>query len=120
MTDYCPNWLEKNKFKKILAVIDSNKFGHKNKIGEFNYIEIKDLANDIKNNTISETSAKEGLNALNEVKNAEIIKYKRCTSKQKKLLSILFKDLLDTFLTNKSESQKDKNENENENDKTLM
>ena len=63
---------------------------------------------------------KKDLNTLNEINNAEIIKYKRCTSKQKKLLSILFKDLLDTFLTNKSESQKDKNENENENDKTLM
>ena len=29
-----PNWLDKNKFKEILTIIDSNKFGHKNKIGE--------------------------------------------------------------------------------------
>ena len=28
-----PNWLDKNKFKEILTIIDSNKFGHKNKIG---------------------------------------------------------------------------------------
>ena len=53
-----PNWIDKNKFGKILAIIDSNKFNHKNKIGEFKYINIKDLVNNIKNNTISEISAK--------------------------------------------------------------
>ena len=37
-----PNWLDKNKFKEILAITDSNKFGHKNKIGGFKYIDIKD------------------------------------------------------------------------------
>ena len=42
-------------------------------------------------------------------KNAEIIKYKRCTSEQKRLLK-LFKDLLDTILSDKTlklESQED-------------
>ena len=29
MTDSYPNWFEKNKFKNILAIIDSNKFSHK-------------------------------------------------------------------------------------------
>ena len=29
-----PNWLDKNKFKEILTIIDSNKSGHKNKIGD--------------------------------------------------------------------------------------
>ena len=53
-----PNWTDKNKFEKILAIIDSNKFNCKNKIGEFKYINIKDLVNNIKNNTISEISAK--------------------------------------------------------------
>ena len=48
------NWLDKNKFKEILTIIDSNKFGHKNKIGDFRYIYIKDLANNIKDNTTSE------------------------------------------------------------------
>ena len=66
MTDYCSNWFDKNSFKKILD-IDSNKFGYRNKIGEFKYTGIKDLVNNIKNNTISEISAKEGLNALNEI-----------------------------------------------------
>ena len=61
------------------------------------------------------------MNALNEIKSIEIIKYKRCTPKQKELL-ILFCDLLDAILTEKrlkSKRQKD-NDNENENDKTLM
>ena len=53
-----PNWIDKNKFEKILAIIDSNKFNYKNKIGEFKYIDIKDLVNNIKNNTISEIDAK--------------------------------------------------------------
>ena len=43
------NLFDKNKFKEILAIIDSN---------EFKYIDIKDLINNIKNNTISETHAK--------------------------------------------------------------
>ena len=49
---------DKNKFKEILAIIDSNKFNYKNKIGEFKYIDIKDLVNNIRNNTISERDAK--------------------------------------------------------------
>ena len=87
--------MDKNKFKEILAIIDSNKFNYKNKIGEFKYIGIKDLVNNIRNNTISEISAKKGLNKLNEIKNAGIIKYKKHTPKQKELLN-LFNDLLDT------------------------
>ena len=109
------------------AIIDSNKFNFRNKIGEFKYIDIKDLVNNIRNNTISEIDAKKDLNTLNEIKNAEIIKYKRPTLKQKELLNS-FNDLLDTILTDKtlkSKSQKDKtlmssedeNENENENEK---
>ena len=30
MTYSYPNWFGKNKFKNILAIIDSNKFAHKN------------------------------------------------------------------------------------------
>ena len=78
-------------------------------MGEFKYTDIRDLVNNIRNNRISEISAKKGLNTLNEIKNAEIIKYKRRTPKQKELLN-LFNDLLDTILTDKtlkSKSQKD-------------
>ena len=92
-TDYYPNWFDRNKFEKILAIIDSNKFNYKNKIGEFKYIDIRDLVNNIRNNTISEIPAREGLNILNGIKNAEVIKNKRYPSKQKELLN-LFNDLL--------------------------
>ena len=97
------------------------------------------MVNKTRNNTISQISAKKDLNTLNELKNAEIIKYKKCTPKQKELLN-LFNDLLDKILTDKtlgSKSEEDdenenknKNENENvnenenenvnENDETLM
>ena len=88
------------------------------------------MVNNIKINTISEISAKKGLNTLNEIKNAETTNYKRFTPKPKELLN-LFNDLLDTILTDKtlkSKSQKEKtlmsstedNENKNENDKALM
>ena len=112
-SDY-PNWFDRNKFKKILVIIDSNKFNYKSKLGEFKYIDIKDKIKDIKvnnirNNTISEISAKDGLNTLNEIKNTEIIKYKKRTPTQKELLN-LFNDFLDTILTLMS-----LNENGNEN-----
>ena len=51
-------------------------------MGGFKYIDIRGLVNNIRNNTISEISAKKGLNTLNEIKNAEIIKYKKYTPKQ--------------------------------------
>ena len=98
------------------------------------------MINNIRNNTISEISAKKGLNTLNQIKDAEMIKYKRCTHKQKELLNS-FNDLLDTLLTDKtlkSKSQKDNtlmlskddngsdndndndNDNENENDNNII
>ena len=67
-TDSYPSQFDRNKFKKLFAIIDSNKFNYKNKIGEFKYINIKDLVNNIKNNTISEISVKKGLNKLNNKK----------------------------------------------------
>ena len=68
MTD----WYDKNKFKKILATVNSNKFSHKNEIGKLKYNEIKDLVNNINKNTISEILAKKNINALNQIKMAEI------------------------------------------------
>ena len=67
----------------MLATIDSNIFNHKIKIGEFNYNNIKDLVNGIKNNTISIIDAKKDLNKLIKIKSAELIKYKIHTSTQK-------------------------------------
>ena len=40
-TDSYPNWFNKNKFKNILAIIDSNTLNYRHKIGEFKYIDIK-------------------------------------------------------------------------------
>ena len=79
---------------------------------KFKYDNIKDLVNNIRNNTISEIDAKKDLNTLNEIKNAEIIKYKKRTPGHKKLLN-LFNDLSDIILTDKtleSESQENLNE----------
>ena len=106
------NWIDKNKFKEVLAIIDSNKFSYKNKIGEFSYIDIKDLVNNIKNNTISEIDAKKYLNAFDEIRNVETIKYKKHTPGHQKLIN-LFNDLSGIILTDKtleSESQENKNE----------
>ena len=101
-----------------IAIIDSKRFNYKNKISEFKYINIKDLVNNIRNNKISEMSAKKNLNTLNEIKNSEIIKHKKYTPGQKELLT-LFKDLLDTILTDKTLMSSNE-DNENENGKTLM
>ena len=84
------------------------------------------MVNNIKNNKISEISAKKGLNTLSELKNAEITKEKKCTPKQKELLN-LFNDFLGKILTDKtleSKSQEDDenvnaNENLSEDDKTM-
>ena len=71
------------------------------------------MVNNIKNNTISEIDAKKYLNKLNEIKNVEIIKYKKRTPGHKKLLN-LFNKLLNIILTDKTlESQENKKE-ENE------
>ena len=88
------------------------------------------MVNNIRNNTISQISAKKGLNKLNEIKNAGIIKYKKCTPKQKELLN-LFNDLLDVILTDKTlmsskdekgkeDENENKKENENEDDDETM
>ena len=93
------------------AIIDSNKFNYKNKIGEFKYIDIKDLVNNIRTNTISQIPVKKGLNILNEIKNVKIINKRRCASKQEELLNLFNDLLLDAVLTHKSlksKSQKDK------------
>ena len=51
----------------MLGIIECNKFNYKNKMGEFKYIHIRDLVNNIRNNTISEISAKTSLIKLNEI-----------------------------------------------------
>ena len=79
------------------------------------------MVNDIKNNTISEALAKQKLNVLNEIKEAES-KNKRLVTSQKILLK-LFDDLLETIYFVKKENNNNNvsvnesdNENENENE----
>ena len=109
--------MDKNKFKEILTIIDSNKFGHKNKIGDFKYTDIKDLVSNIKDNTISEINAKKRLNTLNIIQNSEI-KYKRLIPRQKELLNILdnLSDVISTdktIMSSKNENEKLKEEKKN-------
>ena len=52
------DWFDKNNFKKILAIVDSIKFNHKNEIGQLKYNDINDVINNIRNNTSSEIVAK--------------------------------------------------------------
>ena len=96
MADSYLNWFDRNKFKNILAIIYSNKCNYRNKIGEFKFIGIRDLVNNIRNNSISQISSIKDLNTLNKIKDAEIIKYRKRTSKHKELLN-LFNNLLDTI-----------------------
>ena len=109
---------DKNKFKNILAIIDKNTFNYRHKRGEFKYVDIADLVINIKNNKISEIFTTKILNTLNKIKNAEIIKLKKRTPRQKELLNLL-NNLSDTILTDKtleSKSQEEENENKDEND----
>ena len=63
-------------------MIDSNRFNYKNKIDEFKYIDIKDLVNNFRNNTISEIDGKNGLNTSNKIKNGTSLnKFKQIYSK---------------------------------------
>ena len=80
------------------------------------------MVNNIRNDTISEISAKKNLNTLDKIKNAEIIKCRKRTPNDNELLN-LFNHLLGEILTDSAlelESQEDRNENKNENYKTLM
>ena len=71
------------------------------------------MVDNIIKNTIGETDAKIKLNALNELKNAEI-KNKRLSSNQEELLK-LFADLLKT-ISNNNNSNNNNNGNNNDND----
>ena len=93
------NGLTKISLKIFQLLLIATNYSHK--ISEFKYVDIKDLINKIKHNTISEISAKEGLYVLKQTKNAEIIKYKKRTPGQKESLN-LFIDFSDTILTDET------------------
>ena len=89
------DWYNKNKFNKILTTIHSKNFNHRNKIGKLKFKDINNFINNIKNNTISETLAKQKLDVLNEIRKAET-KNKHLINGQKILLS-LFDDLVEVI-----------------------
>ena len=70
------------------------------------------MVNSIENNTIGEAHTKQKLNALNEIKKAEI-KNKRLITSQKILLQ-LFDELIEAIFNNKSVSKTDDNVSMNE------
>ena len=72
------------------------------------------MINNIKNNTISETDAKEKLNALDVIRNIET-KSERVISSQKVLLN-LFDDLLKTIFDNNNNNNNNNNNDDNDND----
>ena len=79
------------------------------------------MVNNIRNNTISEISAKKYLNTLNQIKykTNKIIKYKKPIPKHKELTN-LFDNLSDIILTDKtlmSSKDEDKKEKEKEKEK---
>ena len=69
------------------------------------------MINNIKNDTISEAHAKQKLNAINEIKKAEI-KGERLISGQKKLLN-LFDELLKAIFNNNNNNNNRNNSNSN-------
>ena len=81
------DWYDKNKFWKILTIIDNNGFNHESKIGKLRFNNINNLIINIKNNTISEVDAKKKINELNEIKKAET-KNKRLINGKKILLNL--------------------------------
>ena len=105
---------DKNKFEKILAIVNSDKFNYKNKIGKIRYNDIKNLVDSINKNTVSKILAKENINTLNKLKKAEI-KDKRLISGQKELLSF-FDDLLDTILTENNNNNNNNNDDDDNDD----
>ena len=107
------DWYDKNKFKKIVTTIDSNKFHHKNKTGKLKFNDINNLVNNIKNNTISERLAKQKLNALDEIRKVET-KNKRLINRQK-IVSSLVDDLLETIFNNNNNNNNNKSMNEDNN-----
>ena len=52
------DWHDKNKLRKISAIVNSNKFNHKTKIGKFKYIDINSMVDNINKNTASEKIAR--------------------------------------------------------------
>ena len=106
-------WYDKNEFEKILRIVNSNKFSHKNKIGKLRYKDlISNLINNINNNTISEILPREKLNKSNEIKKADI-KGMRIINGQKELLTF-FNMLLNAIFTEDNNDSSNNHSDDND------
>ena len=86
MTDYQHNWSDSLKsFKKFQVLLTAT-----NLITGIKQVNssILTLETWLMILEIIQISAKKGLNTLNKIKDAEIIKYKKCTPKHKELLNL--------------------------------
>ena len=127
MTDHYPNWFDRNKLKKNQVLLTATNLITRIKQVTSSILTLNTWLIILEIIQLVKYVPKKGLNALSEIKNAGIIKYKKCTPKQKELLN-LFNDLLDAIITDKtlkSKSQKDKilmsskDENEKEKEKEV-
>ena len=82
MTNSYPNWFDKNKFENILTIIDSNKFGYKNKMNS-SILTVKTLLIILKIIQLVKYLLKKDLNTLNELKKARITKQKNALLNRK-------------------------------------
>ena len=88
-------------------------------MGKLKYIDIKNLVNNIKNNTISKIDSKKDLDELTKIRDVEI-KHRRLIPGQKELLNLFdkLKIILNdkTLMSSKEENKQLKEENEDEDD----
>ena len=88
-------------------------------MGKLKYIDIKNLVNNIKNNTISKIDSKKDLDELTKIRHVEI-KHRRLIPGQKELLNLFdkLKIILNdkTLMSSKEENKQLKEENEDEDD----
>ena len=82
MTNSYPNWFDRNKFENILTIIDSNKFGYKNKMNS-SILTVKTLLIILKIIQLVKYLLKKDLNTLNELKKAGITKQKNALLNRK-------------------------------------
>lgn len=62
-----PIWIDADKYKEVLD--NAKNFSHKNKIGKFRFVDVKNLIDEIKDNKSDELSIKNEYNDLNNILN---------------------------------------------------
>lgn len=62
-----PIWIDADKYKEVLD--NAKNFSHKNKIGKFRFVDVKNLIDEIQDNKSDELSIKNEYNDLNNILN---------------------------------------------------